>query len=222
MLSRQQAKAFYDRFGKKQDWQSFYEDRAVEAMIRHGAFSRAGAVFEFGCGTGRFAETLLEKYLPSHAKYVGVDISETMVALTTERLARFGPRANVRLTDGSPRFDVRAASFDRFVSNYVLDLLAFEDIRKVIQEAERLLADGGLLCLVSLTHGFTPVSRIVERLWRAAYAIRPTAVGGCRPISLLEFVAEPIWRVRHHGRYSSYGVPSEVIVAENDDEGIAA
>jgi ubiquinone/menaquinone biosynthesis C-methylase UbiE len=214
MLSHEQAKAFYDRFGKKQDWQNFYEDVATAALTRNGEFDKANTVLEFGCGTGRFGERLLEKHLPEKARYVGVDISNTMVALAKERLVRFGARAEVYLTDGSPHLHFGTATFDRFVSNFVLDLLTFEDIRTVIQEAWRLLTEGGLLGLTSLTHGFTSVSRVMTRIWMAIHAIRPTTVGGCRPINLLEFVAKPRWRVQYEDKFSSYGVPLQVLVAE--------
>ena len=214
MLSYQQAKSFYDRFGKKQDRQGFYEDVATEALIRNAKFDRAGAVLEFGCGTGRFAELLLERHLPADARYLGVDISDTMVALARERLNRFGQRARVYLSDGSPRLDFEAASFDRFVSNYVLDLLTHEDNRTVIQEAGRVLSEGGLLGITSLTHGFSAVSRVVAGIWTATHAIRPTLVGGCRPIRLRELVTEQEWRIRFDERISCYGVPSEILVAE--------
>jgi SAM-dependent methyltransferase len=213
-LTPLQAKEFYDRFGRKQDWQRFYEDRAVKALIRHGEFGEAGAVFEFGCGTGRLAGTLLEQQLPPDARYVGVDISETMVGLAAALLERFRPRAEVRLTDGSFRFDFGPGVFDRFVSCYVFDLLSPENSQEALQEADRLLSDGGLLCLVSLTRGFTPLSRLVERLWMAVYRARPTLVGGCRPISLSEVVCGPHWHVLYHQRFSSYGIPSEVLIAE--------
>lgn len=214
MLSYQQAKAFYDRFGKKQDKQGFYEDAATEALIRNAQFDRAGAVLEFGCGTGRFAEQLLERHLPAEARYVGVDISETMVALARERLDRFGQRAKVYLSQGSPRLDFDAATFDRFVSNYVLDLLTHEDNRTTIQEAWRVLSEGGLLGITSLTHGFSAVSRIVAGVWTAIHAIRPALVGGCRPIRLRELVSQREWRIRYDDKLSRYGVPSEVLVAE--------
>jgi ubiquinone/menaquinone biosynthesis C-methylase UbiE len=214
MLSHQQAKAFYDRFGRKQDWQSFYEDVATEAVIRNGKFDSAEAVFEFGCGTGRFAAGLLERHLSTDARYVGVDISETMVGLAKERLVGFGSRAGVYLSDGSPQLDFPTATFDRFVSNYVFDLLEVEDIRTVLQEAWRILSKEGLLALVSLTHGCTFVSRLVENLWVAVHDIRPGLVGGCRPISLSALVTEPSWRVIYEKRFSRWGLVSESLVAQ--------
>jgi len=213
MLSHEQAKAFYDRFGKKQDWQNVYENVAIDALIRNGGFDQAGAVLEFGCGTGSFAEKLLKEHLPVTAHYVGVDISETMVGLARKRLARFGARAEVYRTNGSPRLDFGDGTFDRYVSTYVLDLLTVKDIETVIQEASRVLSTGGLLGLTSLTPGFTPLSCVVTAIWKALHSIRPMLVGGCRPIHLRELVSGEKWLVRYSDRFSRFGVPSEVLVA---------
>ena len=64
---RDNVRAFYDRFGGKQDWQRFYEDPALRDLICHGSFDEAHAVVEFGCGTGRLAEHLLRDYLSDAA-----------------------------------------------------------------------------------------------------------------------------------------------------------
>jgi ubiquinone/menaquinone biosynthesis C-methylase UbiE len=213
MLSHEQAKAFYDRFGKKQDWQGIYENAAIDALIRNGEFNRAHAVLEFGCGTGSFAERLLEEHLPTNARYVGGDISETMVALARRRLARFGGRAKVYRSDGSPRLDFGAGTFDRFVVNYVLDLLCVEEIETLLQEASRVLSADGLLGVTSLTFGFTPISRMVTRIWQALHSLRPGLVGGCRPLHLQELVTGETWRVCYADRFCSFGVPSEVLIA---------
>jgi ubiquinone/menaquinone biosynthesis C-methylase UbiE len=214
MLSREQARAFYDRFGSKQDWQGFYEDPATRDLVAHADFENAGSVFEFGCGTGRFAETLLEHHLPSSASYLGVDISSTMVELARRRLRRFGERVEVRLTEGEPRFDVKGGGFDRFVSTYVLDLLAFEDIRSAIAEAHRILGPGGLVGFASLTHGRTRLARLVGKGWKGLYSLRPSLVGGCRPIALLDFLPDTEWKIQHANRVTSFGISSEVVVAE--------
>lgn len=214
ILSHRQARAFYDRMGARQDSQAFYEDAATGIVLRHASFETARSVIELGCGTGRFAEKLLDDHLYPDAGYLGLDASPTMAGLAGERLARFGARARVRLTDGSPKLDQPGGSVDRFVSNYVLDLLSWEDIRTVLEEAHRVLVPGGLLALVSLTRPFTPGSRLMMTGWRLLFRLSPSLVGGCRPIGLLESLPAPKWKVRHHERISRFGIPSEVVVTE--------
>jgi ubiquinone/menaquinone biosynthesis C-methylase UbiE len=129
MLTHQQARAFYDRLGAKQDWQAFYELLATNNLIAHADFDQAQSVFECGCGTGAFAERLLSSHLPPHATYLAVDSSATMAAFARTRLARFGDRVAVRQTDGSLQFDKLSGSFERLVSNYVLDLRSVKILR---------------------------------------------------------------------------------------------
>ena len=212
-LSRQQARAYYDRFGAKQDSQSYYEDPATEDMVSHAEFSKAQSVFEYGCGTGRFAETLLGQHLPSIGRYLGIDLSSKMVELAQARLRRFGSRVEIQLTDGSLPVAVPSGGHDRFVSNYVFDLLSENDIDVVLGEAQRILRVGGLLCLVSLSNGSTLGSRLVAQLLTTVNALRPSLIGGCRPIQLRAFLSKTTWEVLYTNRVTPYGIPSEVVVA---------
>lgn len=212
MLTRDEAREFYDRFGGRQDAQASYEDVALDALVAHARFDAARAVFELGCGTGRFARRLIESHLPDDATYAGVDLSATMIELARRRLTPFEERATVRLTDGSPRQDLDDAGVDRFVSNYVLDLLPEADIRAVVDEAYRVLAPGGLLAVTGLTHGATPASRVVMAIWRVVHRLRPRLVGGCRPIVARDFLDDQ-WEVVHHGSVVARGLTSEVLVA---------
>jgi ubiquinone/menaquinone biosynthesis C-methylase UbiE len=213
-LSPTEARRTYDRIGKTQDTQAFYEDRATSVLTANLDLPSATSIFEFGCGTGRFAHDLLAHHLPPAATYRGVDISPVMVRLATERLAPFGSRATVRLTEGEAPTDEPSESCDRFVSNFVLDLLSSEDIERVIREAHRMLRPGGLLGLSSLTFGFTTTSRIVSSVWLKIHALRPSLVGGCRPLKLLDVLPEKHWKMRHRERLASFGVPLEAVVAE--------
>ena len=90
MLTRPEARAFYDRFGVKQDAQAFYEDPAIDELLRHADFESAEIVCEFGCGTGRLANRLLAENLPETARYLGWDLSPTMVGLSRQRFAASG------------------------------------------------------------------------------------------------------------------------------------
>jgi hypothetical protein len=48
----------------------------------------------------------------------------------------------------------------------------------------------------------------------AIHAIRPSLVGGCRPLDLLEFISEPKWRICFDGKLTAFAVPSQVVVAQ--------
>jgi ubiquinone/menaquinone biosynthesis C-methylase UbiE len=213
MLSRAQVKAFYDRFGEKQDRQAFYEDPALRDLLTHAVFEQASNVFELGCGTGRFAELLLDHHLQPDATYRGTDLSPTMIQLAEKRLGRFGSRVQVVLTDGCLEAAADPASVDAFVANYVLDLLPLEDIRTVIAEARRVLKPGGRLCVVGLTNGIAGLSRIVSGLWSLVHSIRPTLVGGCRPLNLLGMLNDGKWHVHHANVVVACGIPSEIVIA---------
>lgn len=214
VLSRDDARRVYDRIGSLQDTQAFYEDRATSILVEHGDFGAAHRVLEFGCGTGRFAARLLSERLPADAVYRALDLSPTMVQLARTKLQPFAPRAEVVLTDGAAPVDEPTASRDRFVSNFVLDLLAEDDIVAVVREAHRILVPGGLLCVSSLAVGTGGLSRLVSGLWSRLHALNPALTGGCRPLELLDWLPSSEWRIRHHARLTPFGIPSAVIVAE--------
>jgi len=212
-LSLDDARAFYNRFGAKQDEQAYYEDAALDALLQHAGFEHACVVYEFGCGTGRFAERALEDLLPGSSWYRGMDISETMVSIAQNRLGRFGDRAQVWKSDGAMRIDAPDGSVDCVVSTYVLDLLPETAIVEFLDEAARVLTDDGRLCVAGLTSGTTLRSRATMFLWRMAHWIRPVWVGGCRPIRVAAMLDPAKWRVEHTGTVVARGIPSEVLVA---------
>jgi len=213
-LTHEEARRVYDRVGSFQDTQAFYEDVATQDLVRHADFPSATSVFEFGCGTGRFAGGLLLNHLGPTATYRAVDVSPTMIDLAKGRLFQFGSRVEVILSDGNPPTSQPSASFDRFVSNYVFDLLSDADIHAVVAEAHRMLRPGGLLCLTSLSGGQGLLSRTVAHVWSFIHRIEPRLVAGCRPLDLLPFLAPEHWRISHHRAAAPYGLPSEAVVAE--------
>ncbi len=213
MLSRDDARRFYDRFGAKQDNQAFYEDAAVNDLIVHSHFEKAQAVCEFGCGTGRLANRLIADLLPQEARYNGFDLSATMVGLARSRLASYGDRAEVTLTDGSPMIPQGDCSVERFIAAYVLDLLDPLDARDLLREARRVLRRTGKLCLVSITPGPRGCSRLLSALWERVFRVRPSLVGGCHPILLSPLLHPSEWVVEYRRVVVAYCVASEVVVA---------
>lgn len=213
-LSHDEARRFYDRFGARQDAQAFYERPALERLVAELALGEARAVVEFGCGTGRLAAELLGGPLPPTARYLGLDLSATMVGLARARVARFGARAEIQQTGGEPRIDAPDGAFDRFLSTYVLDLLPETEIRSLLAEAHRVLVPGGRLGVAGLTHGEHGLPRAVSFLWERIHRLRPALVGGCRPLSLAPLLSAAGFRLRHRSIVAPWAVASEVVVAE--------
>ena len=114
-LTLNQARWVYDRIGRVQDWQAFYEDATINRLVAKVAFTADQTIFEFGCGTGRLAANLLAA-LPPSVNYLGVDISPVMINLATSRLAPWTERAKVVLVDGSLPLPADDGFADRVLS----------------------------------------------------------------------------------------------------------
>jgi len=205
---------FYDRFGSRQDTQGFYENPALNDLVKHADFEHAQSLLEFGCGTGSFARRLLDTVLSSNAHYLGLDVSATMIGLATNKLKQWQGRGVVRQTDGMPELALPDAAFDRFLATYVFDLLNPDYSCRLIAEAHRVLIPSGLLCTVNLTHGLGLFSRSVSWLWSSICNRSPWLVGGCRPICLVERLEPERWRIQYHRTVLSFGICSEVLIAE--------
>lgn len=159
------AKRFYDRFGRFQDLQ-FYERAALRHLVAHSDFEHASAVFEWGCGTGRLAHCLFKNHLADDASYVGIDVSTTMTKIARRRLSNWSGRAIVQQADGTAKLPCSDSTFDRFIATYVLDLLPESKINRVLSNAHQLLHPKGKLCIVTSTEGVTPVSRMLSSIWK--------------------------------------------------------
>lgn len=211
-LSPQELRRVYNRIGRLQDWQSFYEGPAIALLVEEADFGSATSVYELGCGTGAFARRLLSGELDATATYRGIDVSETMTRLATDRLAPWPERAVITKVTGEFPLPGADGSFDRFVAIYVFDLLDGEYAARLLEEARRLLTPRGRLCLVSLTEGRTAVGKTVSRTWRWAWERSPRLVGGCRPVDLEPLLAGG-WDIISQRSVSSWGVTSQVLVA---------
>jgi len=108
---------------------------------------------------------------------------------------------------------VANASIDRVVSTYVTDLLSEADTHRLLEEAKRALAPDGRLCLVGMTRGVGVLGRVVSGIWSTVHALRPSLVGGCRPVQHAPLLAATGWSLVHSGIVQAWGVSSEVLVA---------
>jgi SAM-dependent methyltransferase len=136
-----------------------------------------------------------------------------MAALATDRLRPWSDRATVALVDDHTGLPAIDGSADRFVADYVFDLLSSEATVAALADARRVLVPGGLLCAAGLTDGEGGVAALVSRAWRWVWDRWPAVVGGCRPTRLPDALAPGDWVVRHRRSVAAWGVASEAVIA---------
>ena len=133
-----------------------------------------------------------------------------MLELSRKRLEPFSSRVHIL---NAPLKTFHSNTFDRFISNYVLDLLSDDAIEESLDEAHRILINGGLLCVTTITHGTEPITRLVSWGWKSLFRINPSYVGGCRPVNILPKLNPAKWQIAYHNIGSQLGISSEIIVA---------
>jgi cyclopropane fatty-acyl-phospholipid synthase-like methyltransferase len=211
---------FYDAVGHllmNDYYHHSFELAGMKAMIAHCEIHPGQQLLEIGPGSGFLAEQILQAQNDLH--YTGVELSATMHASASARLAahiRDG-RADLLLTENSFDFlQEWEGHVDRYIFTYVLDLLPEADIRRFasLLHARLRKQPTAKVCIVNLTYGFDPLSRIVTNTWQLLYRyLGGAAVGGCRPLQIADyFSAAAGFRVEHVESVVSTGVPSEVAV----------
>lgn len=199
----------YDRIGKWQDTQAFYEDPALDVLLRHGNFAEAKRIYEAGCGTGRVAARLLGDVMSENAFYVGTDVSERMIAIARERTESHRNALIVRadITKYDP------GVVDRILSLFVVDLMQDAAIAQFLRRAHGSLVQGGLLCVAGLANGDRGAPRFISETWKRVHDVAPGLVGGCRPRAITPHLDSKHWRIVHVEHQTRFGISSEAVVA---------
>jgi cyclopropane fatty-acyl-phospholipid synthase-like methyltransferase len=213
-LSPNRVRRIYDRIGRFQETQGFYEHAALDALVGHRDFGAAHHLVEIGCGTGTFARRLLDQHLPPHATYLGIELSPKMADIARDRLAPHAARAEVIVADAAVAWPVAANGADRVVANYVFDLLDPEATSALLDHISAALRAEGLLCAVSLTSVPNGAAHVTATVWTALWRWRPALTGGCRPISLGDTLDHLGWSFRHRDVVTAWTLSSEVVIAQ--------
>jgi SAM-dependent methyltransferase len=136
---------YYVAFGRReQDDEEFFstasdivKDLARDLKRLHGR----DAALEIGCGPGRLMRPLAQYFAEIH----GVDVSDEMIKLATERL-RNTPNAHPHVASGSDLSQFPDGKFD-FVYSYAVfqHIPTREVVFNYLREARRVLKPGGIL-----------------------------------------------------------------------------
>ena len=144
-------------FGRHHNWQ-----RQLMARV---APPPGGRVLDVCCGTGKITLDLAERLGPS-GQVVGVDFSESMLAVAAAHLRKSGLRDRVELICAdAQRLPFAAASFDAVTIGYGLRNVS--DMRRALLEIKRVLKPGGRVGSLELAKPYLPVFRQIYHLYMA-------------------------------------------------------
>jgi phospholipid N-methyltransferase len=230
---------FYNKFGgilMNDLYHHLFEYTAMKDMMERCDFQPGDNIVEIGPGSGFLADHILERLndITAASKnenkrsslYYGIEVSSTMYEKASERVnhhlfsrQKDAKLANVQmnLVSDSVQFSRENITFpvDKFILTYVMDLMPQEDLRQFVDIFHsKLRSKESKICIVNLTYGFTPLSRIVTNLWQILYVtLGGHNVGGCRPLNILEyFNKEKGFELKYKNYLVSTGLPSEVAI----------
>lgn len=207
------ARAHYDALGQGQDREMRYAAPAFQRLIDNLDLSGVGLVVELGPGTGVLAAMMFRQHLPDTARWMGLDVSQTMRDVAARRLHAFRERTELRDCDGDGSLPVADQSADLIVATYVLDLLPPSAIDRFLAESARVLRPGGVLAIAGLAPATFSLAGVNMALWTVVHRLMPQRVGGCRPVRTDRRLPERIWQTDHRSTVRAAGIQSAVLIA---------
>jgi demethylmenaquinone methyltransferase/2-methoxy-6-polyprenyl-1,4-benzoquinol methylase len=165
-------------------------------------------ILEIGYGTGHCVLSLA-KAVGEAGHVAGIDISEGMHAITTERLRKAGLLDRVDLQVGdAQKLPFEDTIFDGVFMSFTLELFDTPELPLVLQECRRVLRGNGRIAVVSLIKKPGTAVRIYE--W--FHEKMPAAVD-CRPIYAQPLLQEAGFYIEQVKAMSMWGLPVEIILA---------
>jgi ubiquinone/menaquinone biosynthesis C-methylase UbiE len=209
--SRDQTKAYYNKISRFYDLLS---DRSEAPMRKAGLDllqARPGEqILEIGFGTGHTLADLVKSVGPQ-GKVFGVDLSDRMVQLARENLAKSGLLSCVRLRCGdATRLPFSANTMDAIFTSFALELFDTPEIPVVLGECRRVLRPEGRIVVVGMSKEGHPDPLLSVFEWTHRHF--PKFVD-CRPIYVRKALEDAGFKIRKALRKRMW-IPVEIVLAQ--------
>jgi ubiquinone/menaquinone biosynthesis C-methylase UbiE len=207
--SKDSARVNYDRLSKWYDLLAGSSERKfTEVGLQKLDIKTGEKVLEIGFGTGH-SLLALARWVGTTGKVYGVDLSEGMFHIASNRLSKNGMSNEVELQCGdATHLPFPDNFFDAVFMSFVLELFDTPELPLVMRECQRVLDGAGRIGIVTLSKK----EWISVRLYEWFHMRFPTYVD-CRPIFARQTVEAAGFRVTDMTEMVMWGLPVDVIIA---------
>lgn len=212
--SKEAARASYNRLSRWYDLiagstEKKYRDWGLEKL----SAQPGEKILEIGFGTGHCL-VALAKVVGSTGRVIGLDISDGMLAIASDRLQKEGlnDRVDLHLGDAAKLDFIEAHSLDGVFMSFTLELFDNPEIPRVLQECHRILKMGGRLAVVSMTKTNPPGFAV--RMYEWFHEHMPN-YADCRPIFGRQALEQSGFKIQNVSVSSMWGLPLEIVLGKN-------
>jgi ubiquinone/menaquinone biosynthesis C-methylase UbiE len=207
--SKDSARVSYDRMSKWYDLLAGSSERKFTEVGLQKLDVKAGEkILEIGFGTGHSLLALARR-VGTTGKAYGIDLSEGMSQVASERLSKNGMSDRVELHCGdATQLPFPDNFFDAVFMSFVLELFDTPELPLVMHECRRVLNGAGRIGVVALSKK----ERITVRLYEWFHMRFPAYVD-CRPIFARQTVEAAGFQVADITEMVMWGLPVDIIIA---------
>lgn len=204
--------SYFDKVAWWLNLANFLDAGAYRYFAHVASLQQATDIFELGPGLGTFAMRILRQSdVPR--RWVLAEASKRLCSILMNNLTIHDSRAELFYVDKHPPFPYPDHSFDRVVACFVLDCMDRQTQIRYIAEAHRLLRTGGSLCIMSVTHGTTRLSRLIMGLGNILSSVSPALTLGASFLEVSPSIDTKRWRIVMNNVIVSMGFTTRIIIA---------
>jgi ubiquinone/menaquinone biosynthesis C-methylase UbiE len=211
LQSKEETRHYYNKIAKVYDLLSEDAEKPMrEAGIKKLAAKPGESILEIGFGTGHCLVEIARAVGPN-GKVLGIDISDQMLALAQELLAKEGlaDRAELKCGDAE-QLPFQTNSLDGIFFSFTLELFDTPELPKVLAECKRVLRPCGRIVVVAVSregkHG------VMLNLYEWTHRHFPNLMD-CRPIYVRRALEAAGCTIKE-ADVESMWVPVEIVLAE--------
>jgi ubiquinone/menaquinone biosynthesis C-methylase UbiE len=210
--SKDSARVSYDRMSKWYDLLAGSSERKFTQVGLQKLNVKAGEkVLEIGFGTGHSLLALARR-VGTRGKVYGVDLSEGMFQVASNRLGKNGMSSRAELQCGdATQLSFPEGFFDAVFMSFVLELFDTPELPLVMHECQRVLNETGRIGIVVLSKKELTAVRLYE--W---FHMRFPAYVDCRPIFARRIMEEAGFQVTDATEMRMWGLPIDIIIANKE------